>query len=78
VDQVTRSLAPTSYAEIDPPAAMRADAAVARRALSLVAEAVTEGAPSLRYADYPAEVAKPEIEVSEAAARLAALLDVYL
>ncbi|HEX3931256.1 MAG TPA: hypothetical protein VHW64_11145 [Nocardioides sp.] len=75
---MTRPLAATSYAEIDTPAAMRADAAVARRALSLVDEAAAEGAPSLRYADYPAEVGKPEIEVSEAAARLAAVLEVYL
>ncbi len=33
--------------------------------------AVTRPAPSIRFEDYPREIAKPRIEVSEAAARLA-------
>ncbi len=40
--------------------------------------AATEPAPSLRYADFPREVEKPGIEVSDAAARLAAALHLHL
>ena len=34
--------------------------------------------PSIRYEDYPREVAKAEVEVSAAAARLAAAIHPYL
>ena len=47
-------------------------------ALRRAAERALEPAPSLRYADYPREVGKREIEVSEAAARLAAALHLHL
>lgn len=40
--------------------------------------AVTGPAPSLRYADFPRELEKPGIEVSDAAARLAAALHLHL
>jgi hypothetical protein len=40
--------------------------------------AAAEPAPSLLFEDYPREVAKPTIEVSEAAARLAAALHLHL
>ncbi|HET8663318.1 MAG TPA: hypothetical protein VFM08_03295 [Nocardioides sp.] len=60
-----------SYDEIDPPAAMRADAAAVVRALRL-------GPPSLEYADYPREVPKREIAVDEAAARIANALHLHL
>jgi hypothetical protein len=70
----------SSYAEIDTPATMRADAAATGRTLhlDLVARAAAQGAPSLSYADFPREVGKPAIEVVEAAARLAAALNLYL
>ncbi|MBO0844915.1 MAG: hypothetical protein J2P22_05810 [Nocardioides sp.] len=70
----------TSYDEIETPAAMRADCAAVGRALRLerIAEAAVAGAPSLKYADYPHDMPKREIEISEAAARLAGALNFYL
>lgn len=43
-----------------------------------VEAALRRPAPSIRYEDYPGEIAKPTIEVSEAAARLAAALHLHL
>ena len=43
--------------------------------LERAARAAVSAAPSLRYEDYPREVAKRDIRVSEAAARLAEALD---
>jgi hypothetical protein len=43
-----------------------------------VAEALRRPAPSLRFEHYPREVAKPTLEVSVAAARLAAALHLHL
>jgi len=40
--------------------------------------AAVRPAPSIRYEDYPREVAKPTISVSEAAARLGARLHLHL
>jgi hypothetical protein len=40
--------------------------------------AVTMPAPSIRFEAYPREVPKPQIEVSEAAAHLAARLHLHL
>ncbi|MGZ4436509.1 MAG: hypothetical protein ACXVWU_13785 [Nocardioides sp.] len=42
------------------------------------AAAAVEPAPSILFEDYPREVKKPTIEVSEAAARLAAALHLHL
>jgi hypothetical protein len=42
------------------------------------ARAVVKPAPSIRFDDYPREVAKREITVSEAAARLGAALHLHL
>ena len=53
---------------------MTADARAARAVMA----ALERPAPSLRYEDYPRELAKPTIEVSEAAARLAAALHLHL
>ncbi len=70
----------TSYDEIDAPATMRADAAAAGRALRLerISRAAVAGAPSLEYDDFPREVPKRDITVSEAAARLANALHLHL
>lgn len=70
----------TSYDEIQSPAEMREDCAAVGRALRLdtIARAARAGAPSLEYADYPREVGKREIEIDEAAARLAGVLGLYL
>jgi hypothetical protein len=54
---------------------MTHDCTVAGAALR---RAAVRPAPSIRYADYPREVRKPTIEVSEAAARLAAAIHPYL
>jgi hypothetical protein len=70
----------TSYDEIDSPGAMRDDCAEVGRVLRLdrIARAAAAGPPSLEYDDYPREVGKREIEVSEAAARLAGALHLHL
>ncbi len=59
---------------------MRADCLAAGRNLRLerVAERAVSGAPSLRYEDFPREVLKREIAVSDAAARLANALHLHL
>ncbi len=46
--------------------------------LQRAAEAALTPAPSLRFVDYPREVGKREIKVSDAAARLAAALHLHL
>jgi hypothetical protein len=40
--------------------------------------AVVQPAPSIRYEDYPREIAKPTLTVSEAAARLGARISLHL
>jgi hypothetical protein len=67
----------TSYDEIDSLSEMRQDAAAARRALR-VARAAAAGPPSLQYADYPREVRKRDIEIGDAAARIANALHLHL
>jgi hypothetical protein len=76
------------YDELASPQEMSVDARAAGQNLRLpaldpsalqgAAEAAVNPAPSLRYEDYPAEVAKPEIRVSEAAARLANALHLHV
>ncbi len=72
--------APRAYDELSTPAQMRADArvAVANLRLERAARAATRQPPSLRFEDYPRDVAKREISVSEAAARLANALHLHL
>jgi hypothetical protein len=82
---------PTSrlvYDELASPQQMSADARAAGQhlrlpaldtdALHAAAQVAVTTAPSLRYEDYPREHAKPEIRVSEAAARLADALHLHL
>jgi hypothetical protein len=63
---------------------MRADCeAVGRhlgleRRLARAAEAATGPVPSIHYEDYPSEVPKREIRVSEAAQRLANAMELHL
>jgi hypothetical protein len=62
------------------PAAMRADCAEVGRNLRLeraVQKATTEP-PSLHFEDYPREVTKRDIAISDAAARLAGALHLHL
>jgi hypothetical protein len=69
-----------THDELDSPSRQREDGAAVGRALKLerIARAAAAGAPSLAYADYPREVRKREIEVGEAAARLANALGLDL
>jgi hypothetical protein len=71
--------------ELGTPAEMAADCRETGRNLRLEAHleraakaAVAGPRPSLRFEDYPAEVGKREIRISEAAARLAGALHLHL
>ena len=67
----------TAYDDLATPAQMREDCRAAGRHLRLerAAEQVSRPAPSILFEDYPREVPKPTLEVSEAAARLARVHD---
>jgi hypothetical protein len=69
-----------THDELDTPSRLREDGAAAGRTLRLerIAAAAVAGAPSLEYDAFPREARKPEIEVREAAARLAAALGLDL
>ncbi len=66
--------------ELDTPGSMSDDARAvgANLRLDRAARAAVAGPPSLQYDDYPREVPKREIAVSEAAARLANALHLHL
>ena len=66
--------------ELDNVSRQREDCAAVGRNLRLerIARDAVAGAPSLEYADFPREVAKREIAVSDAAARLANALHLHL
>jgi hypothetical protein len=59
-----------AYDDASSPSQMTRDCVAVRAAL--------RPAPSIRYEDYPREVAKPRIEIPAAAARLAAALHLQL
>jgi hypothetical protein len=63
-----------AYDDAATPAEMRADCRAAGANLERAARAAVRPAPSIHFEDYPREVSKPEIEISEAAARLAGAL----
>jgi hypothetical protein len=69
-----------AHDELGTPAEMAADCREVGRHLRLdrIAKAARSEAPSLRFEDYPAEVGKREIRISEAAARLANALHLHL
>ena len=63
-----------AHDELDTPAELRDDCARGRRAtlrLDRIARAAVAGAPSLDYDDFPREVRKRDIAVTEAAAQIA-------
>ncbi|WP_210502505.1 hypothetical protein [Nocardioides xinjiangensis] len=70
--------------DLGTPAEMAADGRAAGRNLGLqgrlerAAHAAVAPAPSLRFEDYPDEVGKREIRVTDAAARLANALHLHL
>jgi hypothetical protein len=78
-----------THDELDVPSRLRADGEAVGRTLGLgqlgrlgrlerIADAAVAGAPSLAYDDFPREVGKRDVEVTEAAARIAAALNLYL
>ena len=70
-----------AYDDASTPQEMSADCRATHEALHLqrAARAAVRPAPSIHFADYPREVAKRgEIEISEAASRLAAAMNLQL
>jgi len=73
-----------THDELGTPAEMAADGRAASRNLGLerrlerAARAAVSAPPSLRFEDYPAEVGKREITVSDAEARIAHALHLHL
>ncbi len=74
------SLQPTAYDDLATPAEMHADCCATGVNLRLeqAARRATRPAPSIHFDEQPAERAKPSIEISEAAARLAGALHFHL
>ncbi len=74
----------TPYEDLASPHDMAADCQAAGRALGLegrlqqAARAAVRPAPSIYFEDFPREVPKREIRISEAAARLAGALHLHL
>ncbi|MCW2854024.1 MAG: hypothetical protein JWM84_3688 [Nocardioides sp.] len=74
----------TPYEELTSPQQMRADCEAAGRNLRLqsqlerAARAASEPAPSILFADFPREVPKRDIRISDAATRLANALQLHL
>jgi hypothetical protein len=73
-----------AYDELGSPAEMHADCEQVghnlglERRLARAAEAATEPAPSIHFEDYPREVPKRDIRISEAAQRLANAMELHL
>ena len=76
-----------AYDDASSTAQMMADAHAAELALRLperrtaaerAARAAVKPAPSILFEDYPRDIKKPTIEVSEAAARLASAMHLHL
>ena len=65
----------TAYHELDNPQTMRTDAAAAGARLPLVAPRL---AYTDVYAEFPTDLPKPEIEITEAAQRIANALQLHL
>jgi hypothetical protein len=84
VDRMTPNQHRLAYDDAASMAEMRADCEQAGRNLGLerrlarAAEAATGPAPSIRFEDYPSEVPKRDIRISEAAQRLANALELHL
>lgn len=69
-----------AYDELTNPHEMAADCQAVGRNLRLAqaAQAAVEPAPSIHFEDFPREVTKREIKISEAATRLANALHLHL
>ena len=78
-DQTPTSRLP--YDDFSSPAAMASDCRAtlgSSARLARAARAATQAPPSIHFEDYPTEVRKRDITVSDAAARLAAALHLHL
>ncbi|HWJ81291.1 MAG TPA: hypothetical protein VNS55_03550 [Nocardioides sp.] len=68
----------TPYEEIASPTELHADCQTISDRLAKAARRAVEPAPSIHFEDYPREVPKREIEIGEAAQRLANALHLHL
>jgi hypothetical protein len=68
----------TPYEEIETPAQLRADCEAVNSRLARAAQKATESAPSIHYDEFPREIPKRDIQISEAAQRLANALHLHL
>jgi hypothetical protein len=69
-----------AYEDAATPAEMRGDCRAVGRSLRLerAARAAVRPAPSIHFEDYPREISKPVLEISEATARLAGALHLHV
>ena len=68
----------TPYEEIETPAQLRAGCEEVNTRLARAARKVVEAPPSIHFDDFPREVPKKDIQISEAAQRLANALHLHL
>ena len=68
----------SSYEELAAPAELHADCEAVSRRLAEAAVKATRPAPSIHFDELPRETPKREIEISEAAQRLANALHLHL
>ena len=67
-----------AYDDQDTTSQMHLDCAACADQLGPIAAAALRQAPSIAYDDFPREIRKPEITVTEAAAHLASRLHLHL
>ncbi|KAA1417994.1 hypothetical protein F0U44_15310 [Nocardioides humilatus] len=68
----------TPYEEIETPSQLRAGCEAINTRLAGVARKVVEAAPSIHFDEFPREIPKRTIQISEAAQRLANALHLHL
>ncbi len=68
----------TPYEEIDSPTQLHHDCEAVNRRLAQVARKVVQTPPSIHFDEFPQDVPKREVRVSEAAQRLANALHLHL
>jgi len=68
----------TPYEEIESPTQLRADCEAVNSRLDRAARKVVATPPSIHFDEFPREVRKKDIQISEAAQRLANALHLHL
>ncbi|WP_183099025.1 hypothetical protein [Nocardioides pelophilus] len=68
----------TPYEEIETPTQLRADCEAVNSRLARAARKVVETPPSIHFDEFPREIQKRDIQISEAAQRLANALHLHL